>query len=133
MHPATHTEGVELIRELQPEYITLEEVPQFMFVRLPAQRIASGCARQLQGPAHGSLEDCKSLLVRPWLWIVPQLLMMGYQVDVRILNSAHYGTPQDRKRVLIFAARCGRMLPKPPAPQYHSTYGGISFMSSDSE
>lgn len=35
--------------------------------------------------------------VRPWLHIIPPLLCMGYQVDLSILNAAHYGVPQGRK------------------------------------
>eukprot|EP00957_Ditylum_brightwellii_P095572 7279650-Ditylum_brightwellii.AAC.1 len=39
---------------------------------------------------------------------------MSYQVRVQVLNACHYGDPQDRKRVILVAAKRGRQLAKFP-------------------
>lgn len=40
-----------------------------------------------------------------------------YQVDWRVLNSAHFGVPQNRERVIIVGAKKGRKLPRLPDPE----------------
>eukprot|EP00775_Hariotina_reticulata_P006940 gene6940-7158_t len=52
------------------------------------------------------------------LLVVPQLLDAGYQVRLCMVNSASYGAPQNRLRVLLLAARHGFTLPCPPVPRY---------------
>ncbi|KAF8065926.1 MET1B [Scenedesmus sp. PABB004] len=46
------------------------------------------------------------------------LLDMGYQVRLGTLNSGHYGAPQSRRRVFVFAAAPGEALPAWPAPRH---------------
>lgn len=81
------------------------------------------------GVKHDALvKDEKSRLsVRPWLHVVPALLTSDWQVDMRVLNSAHYGVPQARGRLFLFAARRGYELPAPPLPQYHSNLRHVGF------
>ena len=46
---------------------------------------------------------------------------------MRVLQAAHYGAPQGRARLFLFAARRGYQLPIPPEPMYHfkSRYVGF--------
>lgn len=117
---------METIKILGSPFITIEEVPQFVVctmrkvqttVRKKRQqkKIAAGAA----GTAPDTDDDESLVTVRPWLRIVPELLRMGYQVDMRAVNAAHYGVPQKRVRIYICAALCGHPLPTPPAPRYH--------------
>lgn len=46
------------------------------------------------------------------------LLSLSYQVQIRVLNSAEYGSPQARKRVIFWAARLGIPLPRYPTPSH---------------
>ena len=46
------------------------------------------------------------------------LLAMGYQVAFGILQAGHYGVPQTRRRLIIFAAAPGYKLPNFPEPQH---------------
>jgi len=46
--------------------------------------------------------------------IVSSLLLLGYQVRCVVLNASDYGDPQNRKRLIIFAAQDGCHLPKQP-------------------
>lgn len=41
-----------------------------------------------------------------------------FQVRYGVLNAAHYGVPQPRKRTFIWAARPGEQLPDWPEPLY---------------
>jgi DNA (cytosine-5)-methyltransferase 1 len=43
--------------------------------------------------------------------VLAQLLFMGYQCSVQVVNTTSYGIPQQRNRVLIFAAKHGEKLP----------------------
>jgi len=50
---------------------------------------------------------------------------LGYQVEGRILNTAFYGVPQQRKRTVIIGSRIGRPVFPPPThkdPQKHPTF-----------
>jgi len=49
--------------------------------------------------------------------IMADLLLLGYQCRLIVLNASDYGDPQNRKRVIIFAARFGCYLPDVPVPQ----------------
>lgn len=46
-----------------------------------------------------------------------------YQCQIRVLNSADYGAPQQRNRVIFWAAKLGIALPKWPVPT-HIPRGG---------
>lgn len=63
---------------------------------------------------------------RPFLLLVPQLLSSGYQVRMCMLNSAHYGVPQSRWRLFLFAAKHGYELPDPPTPRYTLPEGRVA-------
>lgn len=41
-----------------------------------------------------------------------------YQCQLRVLNSADYGSPQQRNRVIFWGARLGLALPKWPTPTH---------------
>lgn len=56
--------------------------------------------------------------------IISKLLDLGYQLDYRVLNSADFGVPQDRKRIYIV----GSLLHKPDLdnfPKSHRLVGEI--------
>lgn len=67
-------------------------------------------------------ENVKGLTVgrhRPFLnEIVEAFDRAGYRVRLpwKVLNAAHYGTPQFRERLIMFGARKGEELPDYPAP-----------------
>ena len=62
---------------LQPAFFTLEEVPSFLKSSVKSTGGGSVTARCI------------------WAVVLP-LLDMGYQVDVRVINAANFGTPQCR-------------------------------------
>lgn len=57
--------------------------------------------------------------------IVRNLMELDYQVRVCVLNAKNYGDPQDRNRVIIFAARWDVPLPKAPEAT-HSDLDGLA-------
>lgn len=50
--------------------------------------------------------------------IIFTFLMSNYSARIGILNSAHYGTPQSRNRVIIFVSQKPNALPDLPKPTY---------------
>jgi len=51
-------------------------------------------------------------------YVVGKLLSMGYNVRTTMIWASHYGDPQERKRLVLFASK-GYMLPDAP----HQTHG----------
>jgi len=49
--------------------------------------------------------------------VIEEFKSLGYNVRMpwRVLNAAHFGTPQDRERVILFGARIGLPLPEYPS------------------
>ena len=77
---------VEAIRYFEPLTATLENVPGFL------------------------LDDNRHYLQK----VVSDLLLMKYQVRLEVLNASDYRDPQNRKRVLLFAAKVHMRLPSAP-------------------
>jgi DNA (cytosine-5)-methyltransferase 1 len=57
--------------------------------------------------------------------IIQEFHRNGYRVleDYRVLNAAHYGVPQDRKRLFLLGARKGLPLPEYPEPTHEALNG----------
>jgi site-specific DNA-cytosine methylase len=90
-------------------------------------RRAAAAALAAQQRRH----EKEKVRVRAWLWLVPRLLEMGFQVDMRVLCSAHYGVPQARQRLWLAAARAGYVLPSWPIPRYHCAPKGFAMLRDD--
>lgn len=78
-------------------------------------------AVKLHRPTTASMETVKGILSsaakkRYLQEVVAELLKMGYQVRVVLLNAEDYGVPQERNRVFLFAAQKGHPLPQVPMP-----------------
>lgn len=74
-----------LIRELRPEIVTAENVPQLAQLKHPVyMRFISGLKR------------------------------LGYKVTTEIIKCADYGVPQTRERLIILASRLGPICMIPP-------------------
>lgn len=58
---------------------------------------------------RGLLYQNKSYLEK----IIAQLATLGYVVDAKILNAAHYGVPQNRERLIVVGHQGGYKFPKP--------------------
>jgi len=63
---------------------------------------------------RGGLKCNRSYLQR----LIRRLVVMDYQVRVTVLDASDYGDAQNRKRVVLFAARHGVCLPDVPAPTH---------------
>jgi len=73
-------------------------------------------------PKYFVMENVAGLAVgehrRFLLGLVDEFERIGYRVerDVQILNAAHFGVPQDRRRVFVLGCRRGFELPRYPEP-----------------
>lgn len=76
------------------------------------------CIRELEPPT-ASYENVPGILLdknREYVqYVVSELIGMGYQVRLEILRSSDYGDPQNRKRVILWAAKCNMLLPSTPS------------------
>ena len=70
-------------------------------------------------------ENVKGLTVGRHRQVLDELIVefsaMGYDVRTpwRVLNAGHYGTPQNRERLILVGAREGAPLPNYPEPTTH--------------
>lgn len=60
-----------------------------------------------------------------WRMIADELRTLGYSAWCGILDSADYGTPQNRKRAILMASRVRAV--QPPEPTHSRTGGGDMF------
>ncbi len=96
-------EYVRVISEIKPKYIVLENVEGFVDMQFMGYKGITG----IEYP-DGS--------VTPYI-LRSELNEIGYDtLEPRILNSADYGVPQRRKRIIFIGYRKGLTPPKYPKP-----------------
>jgi DNA (cytosine-5)-methyltransferase 1 len=67
----------------------------------------------------------KVFLVAEYLEILEESKQLGYKVEGKLLNAAHYGTPQQRKRAFIVGSRIGE--PVFPKPTHRNPAEAVTF------
>jgi len=95
---------LEIATEIQPKYIVIENVRGLLSAPLkhrPHNRRGEGY------PDLNSDEQSGGALA----YIIKFLEMHGYGVSFNLYNSANFGTPQIRERVIIIASKDGSHLP----------------------
>ncbi|TFK17694.1 S-adenosyl-L-methionine-dependent methyltransferase [Coprinopsis marcescibilis] len=97
--------ALSFVDAIRPDLVMFENVPGFLFHRLNAKQVSE--CRVEGGVENGGVK----LVVRA-------LGDMGYQVRLGLLHAGHYGTPQDRRRLFIIAARMGVPFPDFPQPSH---------------
>ena len=84
---------LDLANELQPEYLVIENVRGLLSTPFPlvrgGQPVKGGAMRM----------------------VLSRLEEMGYGVSFNLYNSANYGVPQIRERVILIAKRSGETMP----------------------
>ncbi|CAL8469141.1 g8682 [Coccomyxa elongata] len=105
---------VEMVREVELKFVTLEEVPTFLMHKVKKED------KDGSPETEACIHSCLFSRAVRCIWrILLPLLDMGYQVDIRMLNAAHFAVPQCRLRLILWAAKSGYMLPTPPSPWTH--------------
>ncbi len=95
---------ISLIRELQPKYAIFENVRGLLSAPLVHR------PHEQRGPGFPPLAEEE----RPGgalLHILRLLEDAGYQVTFTLYNTANFGVPQIRERLIFFASRDGRKVP----------------------
>ncbi|KAF9454585.1 S-adenosyl-L-methionine-dependent methyltransferase [Macrolepiota fuliginosa MF-IS2] len=113
---ANHSKAIDDIRSTMPcnmlsylehynaDYLLLENVRGLITYPLLSEQIG----RVFVG-------GIKSGVVK---FIMRTLIALGYQVHWKLLQAGQYGAPQNRPRVIFWAAKRGIPLPKHPVPVY---------------
>lgn len=94
---------LELLLELAPRYIVLENVRGLMSAPLVPTAVSS----TLPEPARSILSTKGGAL----LYIVERLRAGGYQVSFNLYNAANFGVPQIRERIVMLCNRSGPKMP----------------------
>lgn len=94
---------LELIEELEPEYVVIENVRGLLSAALSHRPHAE---RTKDKPL-----TAKELPGGAMLLIIKRLKDMGYGVSFNLYNSANFGAPQTRERVVILCHKGGETLP----------------------
>jgi DNA (cytosine-5)-methyltransferase 1 len=109
---------VSLIRDLQPKYAIFENVRGLLSAPL------SHRVHEERGPGFPPLAEEE----RPGgalLHIVQQLEAAGYEVTFTLYNTANYGVPQVRERLVFFANRGGGKVPFIPPTHGRTGESGL--------
>lgn len=86
---------IRLLKEISPRYFVMENVRGLLSMSLPGDK------------SHGALLRL----------IVSDLNQLGYHVDLYVVNSANYGAPQIRERIILIGNNVG-MKSVFPAPTH---------------
>lgn len=88
---------LEIATEIRPPYILVENVRGLLSAPLSPSERLPGCVEDLEGGA---------------LWHVLEYFeSKGYVVSFNLYNTANFGVPQCRERVILIASREGRTVP----------------------
>ncbi len=94
---------LEIVEELMPRYVVIENVRGLLSMPVSSTPYIRRLAGELgveAGGRHGAVRLVSRFLERA-----------GYAVSFNLYNSANFGTPQIRERVVIIAARSGGRVP----------------------
>jgi len=103
-------EFIRVVKEAQPRCFVIEEVPGLQSARLKHLPIA-------ERNKHALLSDEKT--GSAFKVITEMLKETGYNLKYEVLNSADYGAPQSRKRLIFIGLRDS--IPSMPEPTHSNT------------
>lgn len=109
---------IELAIEIQPKYLLIENVRGLLSAPLVHRPHAK---RGLEYPPLSPEEEKGGAL----LHIIEMLEAAGYALTFTLYNSANYGAPQIRERVIILGNREGSRLPLIPPTHSQDGEGGL--------
>ena len=95
---------IQLIEDLQPNYAVIENVRGLLSASLLHRPIEE---RSSQHPPLSNDELPGSAL----FFVLKWLKKIGYEVSFNLYNSANYGVPQVRERVILIASKDGSKVP----------------------
>jgi len=102
-------EFIRVIKEARPKVFVMEEVPGILSARIKHVPIKERGKRPLTPEEEpGSA----------WRVVLKELNKTGYKINWKVLNSADYGTPQVRERVIVIGVRPDVGSPVSPEPTH---------------
>lgn len=93
---------LRIVSELQPRYFILENVRGILSAKLNAVPDAY--------KEYDGIKDLKGSVIR---FLANEFRKQGYTISFALFNSANYGVPQIRERVIIFGAKGTKRIPLP--------------------
>lgn len=101
---------LRVVSEIQPKYFILENVRGILSAKLNAVPDVY--------KEYEEIKDKKGSVIR---FLANEFRKLGYTISFALFNSANYGVPQVRERVIIFGAKGKKRIPLPQPT--HSEFG----------
>ena len=99
-------EFLRVVREAQPEFFLMENVKGVLSAAIQHRPLKE------RGPGHPPLQPDEEL-GSAFLHILEELKKTSYYTVFDVLNTANYGVPQIRERVIFVGSRAGRHVAMP--------------------
>lgn len=112
-------EFLRVVREARPRFFVMENVKGVLSAAIRHRPLIN------RGPGHPSLADDEQL-GSALMQILRALRKTGYYVVFDLLNSADFGVPQTRERVLFIGSRDGEPLWMPSQTHSPDGVGGLA-------
>lgn len=112
-------EFLRVVREARPRFFVMENVKGVLSAAIRHRPLNS------RGPGHPPLEDDEQL-GSALMQILRDLRKTGYYVVFDLVNSADFGVPQTRERVLFLGSRDGEPLWMPSRTHSSSEEEGLA-------
>lgn len=109
---------VRIVRETQPKFFAMENVRGMLSAAIKHRPLNK------RGPGHPPLEADEEL-GSAFKVIVDELKALNYYVTFDLLNSADYGVPQVRHRLIFLGSREGKSVAMPKATHHETGEGGL--------
>lgn len=110
---------VRIVRETRPKFFAMENVRGMLSAALKHRPLDQ------RGPGHPPLE-AEEELGSAFRVIVDELKGLNYYVAFDLLNSADYGTPQVRHRLIFLGSRDGKGIAIPKPTHSKDGEGGLA-------
>ena len=110
---------IQIIEEIKPKYFVIENVRGLLSASLQHR------PHKLRGGEHPPLsyEETPGGALN---FVLEKLKSAGYEISFNLYNTANYGTPQKRERLIIIGSLYGRV---PHIPPTHSEKGADGFIA----
>ncbi len=110
---------IDLIVELQPKFAVIETLPRLLYL---SSSDGDNSIKEVNHPTLGQARQIGNIFSS----IIHRLRETGYGVSFNLYNTADFGSPQERRRVVIICSRDGKELPYLTPTHANNGLNGLS-------
>jgi DNA (cytosine-5)-methyltransferase 1 len=109
---------VRVVQEAQPKFFIMENVKGMLSAAIMHRPLNE------RGPGFSKLQSDEEL-GSAFKVITQELRHLNYYTTFDVLNSANYGTPQCRERIIFIGSRDGKIIQMPPPTHAEKPIGAL--------